>query len=185
MGPLSRTVLLPLALGTLLVVAAATAGATTSHLSIEADGSDAEAGGQTTISIRFANNGDEPTGAIVDVTDIPDGWEITNHSDDGGTWNSDESKWLFQRVQDGGRVEPSVTLSIPDEASGEYEVAVQGTDGETNVTATATVEIEGEETETAIEDGDSQSTNTDGPGFTAGLALLALLGGTLLVACRD
>lgn len=192
------------ALVVLLSGMVATAGATSNHLGIEAETSEAEPGGTTTVTITFSNSGDEGTGGIVDLAEMPDGWEVVNHSDDGGIWNADESKWLFQRVEAGGSVEPTVTLSIPEDANGEQEIEVRGTDGNMNVTTTATVSLgsaddeSGETTdeagettdddgETTDEDGDvsGESTSGSGPGFGAGTAVLAVLGAALLALRRQ
>jgi PGF-CTERM protein len=167
----------------------ATAGATSNHLGIEAEASGAEAGGTTTVTITFSNSGDEGTGGIVDVTEVPDGWEVTNRSDDGGNWNADESKWLFQRVEAGGSAEPTVTLSIPEDASGENEIEVRGTDGDMNVTTTATVSLGSEDSEDGGSgdgsEGSEEGTSGSGPGFGAGLAVLAVLGAALLSLRRQ
>lgn len=190
----TRTTTLALALVALAVCGATTVGATSNHLGIEAEASDAEAGGTTTVTITFSNNGDERTGAIVDVTSMPDGWEIQNHSDDGGSWNDDESKWLFQGVQAGSSVEPSVTLSIPEDASGDHEIEVQGSTTDSDVSATATVSLgseddgdsgDGEDGDDSDEDdsGD-EGTSAGGPGFGVAAALAALLAATLLVLRR-
>jgi len=188
----TRTKALAAAFATVVLLSGvvATAGATSNHLGIEAEASDAEAGGETTVTITFSNNGDEGSGFIVDVTDMPDGWEIENHSDDGGNWNDDESKWLFQRVGAGDSVEPTVTISIPEDASGENEIEIEALDNEDNsATATATVDLGSEEEEDGEGDGedgdDGGSSGVTGPGFGAGLAVLAILGAALLALRRQ
>lgn len=187
MYTLTHTSVLALALVGLLIGAAATAGATSNHLGIAAEASDAEAGDTTTISITFSNDGDEGTGAIVAVTGIPNGWEIENRSDDGGSWNSGESKWLFQRVEAGGSVAPSLTLSIPDDATGDHEIEIRGSTTEMNVTTTVTVSLGGgdETEESDEEDGDDEGTSASGPGFGVGIAALAVLGLALLALRRQ
>lgn len=190
MRRLTQTTTVTLALIALVIGGAATVGATSNHLGIEAEASDAEAGGTTTVTITFSNNGDERTGAIVDVTSMPDGWEIQNHTDDGGSWNDGESKWLFQGVQAGSSVEPSVTLSIPDDASGDHEIEVQGSTTDTDVSATATVSLESEDDESGDEsddeeDGDDEGTSASGPGFGIAAALAGLLAVALLAHRRE
>jgi len=92
-------------------------------------------------------------------------------------------KWLYQSLPAGETVAPSLTLSIPADASGSYDVTAYATDGDKRTAATATVTV-GEESDTATDGPTDTATGGSGPGLTAAGAVAALVGATLLARRR-
>jgi PGF-CTERM protein len=148
--------------------------------------SEAQAGSDVTVTFTYENTGDSTQTAVVNVTSTPDGWEITDRSNDGGQWNSGDQSWLYLSVSPGSSVTPSLTLSVPADAGGAYDVAAMaaddsntvqsavtfefGTDGEPT-TETATDGTETMATETAADAGTETATDeptTDEPATTGG-----------------
>jgi len=150
---------------------------------VTATASDAAAGGTVTVTFTVENTATEASSAIVNVTALPEGWGIENRTDAGGFWNGGEHKWLYQSVPAGETVAPSLTLSIPADASGSYDVTAYTTDGDKRTAATATVTV-GEESDTATDGPTDTATGGSGPGLTAAGAVAALVGATLLARRR-
>jgi len=154
---------------------------------VTATASDAAAGGTVTVTFTVENTATEASSAIVNVTALPEGWGIENRTDAGGFWNGGEHKWLYQSVPAGETVAPSLTLSIPADASGSYDVAAYATDdpsvSDNRTAATATVTV-GEESDTATDGPTDTATGGSGPGLTAAGAVAALVGATLLARRR-
>lgn len=157
----------------LVAVAPATAQSDSLDLSISAD--NATAGEEITVTFTVENTGDEASGVILDITETPDDWSIESHEDDGGTWRQD-GKWLFQTVESGDSVEPSVTMAVPENVSGEYTVAGNASTSETSTTAEATISV----TDPSATEGSSAG----GPGFGPVVALVALVAVALLARRR-
>jgi PKD repeat protein len=108
--------------------------------------------GQATVTFELTNTGSEAGGYILALS-LPDGFGVAETSDAGGTWNAEESKWLYQTIDAGASKSPSVTLSVPADATGDY--AIEGTvktaDGvASNATAVIAVESDNEAPEAAF-----------------------------------
>lgn len=147
--------------------------------SLSIDASEAAPGEEVTVTFTLENTGDEPSAAIVAVSERPEGWELTAHESDGGVWQSEDEKWLFQTVEAGATVEPSITLSVPEDANGEFTIAGNVTETDSSTTAETTLSV-GEDGSEETADDDSGSTSLSGPGFGVVAALVALLGIGLL-----
>ena len=163
---------------------------------------DAQAGGEVTVTFTYENTGNSTQTAVVNVTSLPEGWEVADRSNDGGQWNSGDQSWLFLSVSPGSTVSPSLTLSVPAEANGTANVSAMasddsdtiqssvtfelGADGDSGETATSTEtmtsgeDMPATETEMATEEamtgtGEEATTGGSGPGFgvvATGLAVL-------------
>lgn len=166
-----RTLLLTAALlATVAMVATAPAVAQSDgSLSLTVDADDATADGNVTVSYTVENTGDEPTAVVLDVTDVPDGWTVQAHDDDGGNWRED-GKWLFQTVDAGDSVEPSVTLGVPEDASGEYTIGGNASTSSSSTTGETTFQVTGA----------TPTSSGSGPGFGAAVSAVAVLAVALL-----
>jgi len=100
------------------------------NISISGTTDTAEPGENVTVTFTATNNRTSEVGYIVNVTDIPEGFSIVDRTDDGGTWNAGETKWLWQTVDAGASKTPSITLSIPEDANGTYAVEADILDNE-------------------------------------------------------
>jgi len=156
----------------MVAVAPATA-QSADELSITISADDVDPGENLTASFAVENTGDEPFAVVIDVTELPDDWELQSHDDDGATWRSDQ-KWLFQTVESGDSVEPSLTVAVPNDASGEYTIAGNASTTSAAATNETTVTV-GEEVETS---------SGFGPGFGPVVAVIALLAAALLAHRR-
>lgn len=106
-------------------------------------GSDTTTQDQRTTPVSFAltNTGETEAGFILDVS-LPDDWNIRSQRDAGGTWNSEETKWLWQTIAPGETVEPTLTVAVPDTQTGTYEIPAQALTKNSVVAETnATVEV--------------------------------------------
>lgn len=130
-----RLVVVALAVG---AVAAPVAGQS-DGLTVSATADSVEPGGEVVVTFETTNTGDDPTAAIVNVTARPD-WEVANRSDAGGLWR-DSGEWLFQTVDAGETATPTLWLSVPADAGGEYTVAATATDGDTTATTETTIQV--------------------------------------------
>lgn len=184
----------------LLVVTGAAAGQAAAFTFTTTAG-DAQAGGDVTVTLTFENTGSDSATAIINVTEIPDGWTIADRTDDGGTWNGDDRKWLYTIVDPDSSVSPTLTLSVPADANGTYNVSATGADGDRTLNSTATVTVGPDsdpttETTTAAMgttvSGDTATTETtesatsggSGDGFGVAVTGLAVLCGSLLARRR-
>lgn len=133
-------------------------------------------GDTVTISVTLTNTGNNPGGYIANVS-VPDGWSVDDQVDDGAIWNDGDRAWLWQSIDSGDSVTPSITMAIPsDESAGSYEIAtvVKSTEGiEANTTHTVTVDSQAD---TASDENDTSKTDNKIPGFGIGSAIMALSG---------
>lgn len=157
-----------------MVAVAPAAAQSDGGLSVDAEAGDANAGETVTISFSVENTGDD-TGVVLNITEIPDGWEIQSHENDNGTWNSNENKWIWLTVPGGETVEPSVTMSVPDDAADEYTVGATASTSQTSTDVEATIGVAGADNGTATE-----TSGGSGPGFGVVLTLVAVLAAALL-----
>jgi len=129
--------------GILIIVALSAVMITAAAASADLSATDntTEPGEQATVTFELANTGSEASGYILDLS-LPDGFEVVDTADAGGTWNAGETKWLWQTIEAGESTSPSVTLSVPADASGGYDIegAVKTADG-VATTANATVTV--------------------------------------------
>lgn len=89
-------------------------------------GGSAQPGSTVTIGFVLSNNKSSGSSVILNATGIPEAWTIADHSDDGGTWQSDGNKWLWQTVGAGKTVEPMLTLRLPEDAqTGNYTIGAE------------------------------------------------------------
>jgi PGF-CTERM protein len=109
---------------------------------------DAQAGGEVTVTFTYENTGNSTQTAVVNVTSLPEGWEVADRSNDGGQWNSGDQSWLFLSVSPGSTVSPSLTLSVPAEANGTANVSAIASDDSDTIQSSVTLEL-GADNETA------------------------------------
>jgi len=125
-------------------VPTAIAQSTTTDLSAEAG--TASPGETVTVDFTLANNGDSDEGYILNVTSLPEDFEVVDHTtgaDGIAKYNPEKSSWVFGNVEAGESVTPTLTLRLPEDASGEYDITAEATaTDDTTVTATATVDVE-------------------------------------------
>jgi hypothetical protein len=162
-----------------LVALSIPAAAASATLSSSSSSGAVEAGETVKVTFELTNDGDETENFILDVTSVPDDWEIVDRTDDGGTWSENNRAWRFTSV-DGSALDPSETVSpsltFRTDSPGEYTVAARADseDGTEDTTATnVTVEPESTPTPTPTDgddggllptptDDDSTPTPTDG-----------------------
>lgn len=124
----------------LLALTGAAAGQSAAFTFTTAAG-DAQAGGEVTVTFTYENTGNSTQTAVVNVTSLPDGWEIADRSNDGGQWNSGDQSWLFLSVSPGSTVSPSLTLSVPAEANGTANVSAMASDDSDTIQSAVTFEL--------------------------------------------
>ena len=106
----------------------------------------ADAGDEVTVSFSLTNTGDNDSAYILDITQIPDDWEIVDREDDGGTYKESNTRWVFQTIKPGETKNPSLTFKIPDdEDPGSYTVSAEAKDNEEGVrdTTSETINVQG------------------------------------------
>jgi len=76
-------------------------------------------GDAVTVTYNLTNTGSEAEPFIVEtgLRPLPEGWSITDHSETGATWRGADGAWVFGAVAPNKSVQPSVTLSVPPDAS--------------------------------------------------------------------
>jgi PGF-CTERM protein len=152
-------------------------------LSLSLQGGEVAPGENVTVTFTLQNNANQSVGAIVNLTSAPDGWTVANHTDGDGLWREDQ-KWLFQTVPAGGSVAPSITFSVPDDASGPFTVEAQAETNNASVSGSTTLQATGgamQTTTSAESEADGgEGTSALGPGFGAVAAVVALLAVALL-----
>ena len=166
---------------------------------------DPAAGGDVTVTFTLENTDNETATAIINVTELPEGWTITDRTDDGGTWNGDDRKWLYTILEPGSSVSPTLTLSGPADATGSYNISATGADSDRTVASTATVTVgatsepstetntastatagNGDMTRSTSETSATDAATSSGSGDGLGVAVtgLAVLCGSLLARRR-
>ena len=155
-----------------MVAVAPAAAQSDGGLEVSAEGGEVDAGENVTVSFSVENTG-EATGVVLNITEAPDGWSVVSQENANGTWNSNENKWIWLTVDADETVEPSVTMSVPDDASGEYTVGATASTSDSSTDVEATVTVAGSGTETSTSGG-------SGPGFGVAVTLVALLAVALL-----
>jgi PGF-CTERM protein len=112
--------------------------------SLNATGGTVQAGENLTVSFNLTNTGDETRGYVLNLTkSIPDTFTIANHTDDGGTYSTSGPSWVWTGIESGSSANPSVTLQVPESASGEYGVFGQAkVSGGVAAEANTTINVE-------------------------------------------
>lgn len=114
------------------------------ELNVTANQTAVEPGGGVVVTFEITNTGEVPAALIISVDDQSP-YSIESREDDGGIWSAVKQSWLFQTVEPGESRSPSLTLSVPETASGgEHTIAaeclttggVQGADSVTIETIT-------------------------------------------------
>ncbi|MDR5655853.1 PKD domain-containing protein [Halodesulfurarchaeum sp. HSR-GB] len=130
---------------------------------------------------------DAPTAALDAPAEVEVGEEIVFDASE--SMDDDSEIVSYDWTVDGEAVEGAETLSHTFESAGEFtvELTVENDAGKTNTTSRQVVVLEqGTVTTTAVETTvGPETTTTETPGFTMGLALVALLGAALLVLRRS
>lgn len=171
----------------LVVLATAPVTAQSDAAGLTVTAGEATPGETVTLTFEFTNTGEEPTATVLNVTELPDDWTVQSRADDGGVWREDRS-WLFQSVESGGSVGPSITVAVPADASGSATVAGNATIGDGTVTGQTTVTVAESQTTPTDEssptptDGSSQTPTGTSGGSGPGFGLAATLGAVLALA---
>ena len=109
-----------IAVGVLLVPS----GVVAQQATVTTDAPETASPGETiTVSVTLTNAKSNQENYIADVS-LPDGWTVESHTDDGGTWNGGDVKWLWQNIPANSSVTPSLTVTVPAETtSGSVAIA--------------------------------------------------------------
>lgn len=154
--------------------AVGTAAATTTdgtELSVQATDASAPDGGEVTVDITLTNEGDEGAVApVVSVGELPEGWEVVDNASEEGTYRSSTREWLWFTLAPEESVTASVTVEVPENATGVHEIPVTADDRDNHTAET-------------VADIDAGSEGSDGgSGLPTGLLLPAAgVVGVLLV----
>jgi len=120
-----------------------------------------EPGDSATISFTVQNP-ESSAGARILTVSTPEGWTVTDRTDDGGTWKASEQKWLFQTVDAGDSRAPSVTVTAPDNARGTATVSGSLSDTSGRLAATTqSIDVD-------TDDDDSGDGDSDGNSYSGG-----------------
>ena len=169
-----------IAIGLLVAVSG---GAAAEPATASATGPDSAAPGETvTISVTISNSGENPGGYVGDVS-LPDGWSVSEQTADGAIWNDGDRSWLWQSINAGDSVNPSISVTIPsNETAGSYDIetAVKSNEG-IEANATHTIEIQGEAVETTGTENGADA-NEQENGLLSGIPTLGIIGVVAAVA---
>jgi hypothetical protein len=129
---------LVVALALLLLVAPALAAP--ASLSSETTTSGAEA----TVTYTLENTGENSSGYVIDIVEMPDGYRFVEQSSERGVWKNSTKVWFFQSVDGGSTVTASMTVRAASGEAGSPLVVANAVDDEgkrdsTEVTLQATV----------------------------------------------
>lgn len=92
---------------------------------VKLTGSDIETnpGEEATIEFTLSNKKSESiNGAAINIISVPDGWTITDHEANGGSYKQNARQFIWLSTPKGAEQTGSITLSVPEDASGEYSV---------------------------------------------------------------
>jgi hypothetical protein len=99
------------------------------------------AGENATISFRIENTGSSTlTGTAVELS-VPDDWTVVDHTTAGGTFKTADRAWLWLSLPAGETKRPSLTVQVPEDASGQATAQIRATDS-ANHSATEAVNIQ-------------------------------------------
>lgn len=112
------------------------ASANEGSISLSANASQTVDGEHVRVTFEVRNTGSEPQGALLEVggaiDDLSGNWTIANRTDDAGAWRNSQRVWFFQNLAPDDPAEPSILLSPPEEASGNYSLRVRARTDEAN-----------------------------------------------------
>ncbi|MDS0260217.1 hypothetical protein NDI56_12505 [Haloarcula sp. S1CR25-12] len=157
-----RTALVSFVVATVLAVPVMAAPADTSISGPQ----EVRAGDTVTYTFTVTNTGDEMSGYVLDVT-LPDSWTVTDRDDDGDNWREDGTQWVWLSVQPAESKDPSLTVSVPSDASADSEEITASVSDADGVQATTTEQVTisgGDDTG----DGSDDGTTGDGSDDTTG-----------------
>jgi PGF-CTERM protein len=133
-----------------VVLLAATTVVIGADASLSADAPERAAGGEEIIvTLTLTNDGSESAAYILDAR-LPDGWRLVTHDDDGGTWNADDQSWYWRTIRPGETVRPTLTLRVPSDATGDFDISFVARSGDETVGSDSEI-ISAGQTETATE----------------------------------
>jgi len=129
------------AVGVLLAAGLLTTTAMADTMTLRASGPVTASPGETvTVTFDLDNAGSTDRGYVLNAT-IPADWTVTATSDAGATWKANGTSWLWRVVDAGATVSPSVTVQIPENASGEYTIGADAKTGD-GVADTAAITVD-------------------------------------------
>ena len=153
-----------IAIGVLL----APSGVVAQQATVTTDAPETASPGETiTVSVTLTNAKSSQENYIADVS-LPDRWTVESHTDDGGTWNGGDVKWLWQNIPANSSVTPSLTVTVPAETTG-GSVAIATTAKSaagTEDTATHTVDLASSDEDSESGGGSSGGTGDTGTDTT-------------------
>jgi hypothetical protein len=116
-------------------------------------------GTNATVQFTLKNDRRQNNSYILNLS-LPDGWTPVSYADDGGSRQTNESKWLWQTITPGETVSPSVTLRVPEDSNGTYNIS--GTaliEGETEAIAYGNATVDVVDTNLTVSAGDQSLSN--------------------------
>jgi hypothetical protein len=117
--------------------------------------------GNLTVTYTLANNGTRSRAVILQsgLRGLP--WAVTDRTDGNATWRSAERTWLFSDVPPGENVTTSVTVTLPENATGRH-LQTRAITTEHQATAPVTVTVEPTSVADAVDrDGDGTVTTAE------------------------
>lgn len=138
-------------------------------------------GTNATVQFTLENDRRQNNSYIVNLS-VPDGWTPVAFDGDGGSQQTNQTKWLWQTVEPGETVSPSVTMAVPENINGTYNVT--GTaliEGETEPLARANATVDVVEANLSV----SAADQSLGNGSETSLTVKAPLSNGTLVDVTD
>lgn len=101
-----------------------------------------KAGQNVTVRLMLLNRGNTTFDApIVNVGQFPANWTVVNHTSDGGRYRDGSREWLWQYLGPEKKVRPTLTVSIPENATGGTYTLTATADDANGYNDTATVRL--------------------------------------------
>jgi uncharacterized membrane protein len=126
-----------------LTIGAAAVSAGSSDLSVSGPATSTSPGSTVTVSFIVNNSGDSPTmGPALRITDTPSDWNISDHSNGGGTYQEKENTWLWLSIGAETTRNPTLDLDVPSSiTTGTYNISAELLNGSSEVIDTTTVQV--------------------------------------------